>query len=59
MNIGMGQHFPYWPIVLTVLPNTNRGGYSWLAPSNTFSPARIATVSRFSFGGIGQLQLAL
>jgi len=26
--IGMGQHGPYWPIAMTVLPYENRAGYS-------------------------------
>jgi len=25
---GMGQHYPYWPIAMMVLPYENRAGYS-------------------------------
>ena len=58
-DCGMRQHYAYWLDAAALLSHPKRNTYSCPSPSNTFSPARIATFSRFSFGGMGQLQRGL
>ncbi len=58
-DFGMGQHCAYWLDAAVFLSHPKLNTYSCPSPSNTFSPARIGTVSRFSLGGTGQLQFGL